>query len=168
MDRDDARRQALLDYTEGRVTRFVAMQRLGFTWYGQLLDAMSAAGLRMHVPAEAEARMRASMEQLFGNRLAPEQRAAPMRRHPAAAAIALAGMCSSVRRRRCRRTTLAAEQAHGGIRFGLMRGQMVIPADFDAPLPADVLSTFTAAITPATQHPSSLLDDDNPSGREEW
>jgi hypothetical protein len=40
---DVARQGVLLSYVHGMSSRSVVMRQLGFTWYGQLLDALSAA-----------------------------------------------------------------------------------------------------------------------------
>lgn len=54
-------------YAVGSITRATAMKRLGFTWYGQLLDAMQAAGLRVRCSDESVDRMVAEVEQLMGS-----------------------------------------------------------------------------------------------------
>ena len=34
------------------------------------------------------------------------------------------------------------QEPRRGIKFGLLKGKLVVPADFDAPLPAEVLAAF--------------------------
>ena len=34
------------------------------------------------------------------------------------------------------------QEPRRGIEFGLLKGKLVVPADFDAPLPAEVLAAF--------------------------
>lgn len=40
-------REVLIDYSEGRLSRAVAMDRLGLDWYGDLQRLLGAAGLSM-------------------------------------------------------------------------------------------------------------------------
>lgn len=61
----EARLSVLSAYAMGVLGRSVAMQRLGFTWYGQLLEAMQAAGLSVQVPAEAVRQMDAALDEIL-------------------------------------------------------------------------------------------------------
>ena len=62
-----AKKTVLLSYAAGSLSRATAMKRLGFVWYGQLVDAMQAAGLRVQCSDEAVAKMVAEIEQLMGS-----------------------------------------------------------------------------------------------------
>lgn len=39
--------EALMEYSAGRLSRHTAMQRLGLTWYGDLIDMVIGSGLSM-------------------------------------------------------------------------------------------------------------------------
>lgn len=54
-------------YTTGALSRGTAMCRLGFTWYGQLTDAMASAGLRIELPASVRQRMDRSIDAVFAH-----------------------------------------------------------------------------------------------------
>lgn len=64
----EARLCVLSAYATGVLTRTVAMRRLGYTWYGQLADAMAAAGLRIHLPEPVLQKMDQSLDAVFGKR----------------------------------------------------------------------------------------------------
>ena len=49
MPASEARMGVLCAYAIGAMTRSTAMKRLGLTWYGELIDVMQAAGLRLRV-----------------------------------------------------------------------------------------------------------------------
>jgi hypothetical protein len=61
----EARAALLCAYTCGRMSRARVMQLLGFHWYGQLVDAMRAAGVKPVRDAAREAAMRAQVVQLL-------------------------------------------------------------------------------------------------------
>lgn len=52
-------------YTEGFITRSLTMELLGMTWYGDLLDAMSDAGLKIVLPDDALETMQKSINEVF-------------------------------------------------------------------------------------------------------
>jgi hypothetical protein len=63
----DMGRQVILGaYAHGSVSRAVAMQQLGFEWYGQLLEAMAQAGIQRPVVRgeEQQAMVNAALEVL--------------------------------------------------------------------------------------------------------
>lgn len=62
-----ATKAVLSSYAIGQLSRTTAMKRLGFTWYGQLVDALQAAGVRVQFSDDAVARMVAEVEQLMGS-----------------------------------------------------------------------------------------------------
>lgn len=61
-----ARMGVLSSYAVGSMTRSTAMKLLGLTWYGQLLDAMKAAGLQVKTNERERRAMAAEIEQLLG------------------------------------------------------------------------------------------------------
>lgn len=61
----EARLCILSAYATGVLSRSVAMIRLGYTWYGQLKDAMSAAGLRIQLPEPVQQQMDHSIDAVF-------------------------------------------------------------------------------------------------------
>jgi len=66
MPASEARMGVLCAYAIGVMTRGTAMKRLGLTWYGQLVDAMQAAGVRLQVSPVKEELMAAEVEQVLG------------------------------------------------------------------------------------------------------
>ncbi len=64
MPASEARMGVLCSYATGAMSRGTAMKRLGLTWYGQLVDAMTAAGLSVQMSAAAKS-MAAEVEQLL-------------------------------------------------------------------------------------------------------
>jgi hypothetical protein len=62
----EARMGVLCSYAAGALPRSTAMKRLGLTWYGQLVDAMVAAGLQVQTNAAKDSAMTVEIEQLLG------------------------------------------------------------------------------------------------------
>jgi hypothetical protein len=62
----EARMGVLCSYAAGAMPRATAMKRLGLTWYGELCDAMLAAGLQVQASAAKEQFMAAEVERLIG------------------------------------------------------------------------------------------------------
>jgi hypothetical protein len=58
--------QTLSSYATGEISRSEAMRRLGYTWYGQLQDALTAAGLQVELPGSVLQQMDASTDSAFG------------------------------------------------------------------------------------------------------
>jgi hypothetical protein len=65
MPATEARLAILSAYSIGVMSRSTAMRRLGMTWYGQLLDAMQEARLRVAAPAESEELMAEDLERVL-------------------------------------------------------------------------------------------------------
>lgn len=67
-------RQAILSaYSTGRFSRSVTMNQLGFTWYGQLLDAMDEDGIaRPKISGEAQQRLADTALSLLSGHIKPE------------------------------------------------------------------------------------------------
>lgn len=63
----EARVGVLCSYAVGVLPRGTAMKRLGLTWYGQLVDAMVAAGLQVQASAGKDHAMAVEIEQLLGS-----------------------------------------------------------------------------------------------------
>lgn len=61
----EARLCILSAYAIGALSRSDAMRRLGFTWYGQLQNAMTSARLQIRLPRDVEERMDRSLEGVF-------------------------------------------------------------------------------------------------------
>jgi hypothetical protein len=59
--------QTLSFYTRGEISRSEAMRRLGYTWYGQLKDSLTAAGLQAQLPETVLQHMDASINTVFGS-----------------------------------------------------------------------------------------------------
>lgn len=67
MPEDDAVLGTLCAYATGYMPRSRAMQMLGFTWYGELKDALKAAGVAMTVdPAQHRKMVDAAVSLLGG------------------------------------------------------------------------------------------------------
>jgi antitoxin (DNA-binding transcriptional repressor) of toxin-antitoxin stability system len=64
----EARLCILSAYATGVLSRGVAMSRLGYTWYGQLTDAMSVTGLHIPIPEGAQHQMDQSLDAVFGHK----------------------------------------------------------------------------------------------------
>lgn len=62
---DEDRFSILSAYAVGVITRSRAMGRLEMEWYGDLLHAMAAAGLSIHLPEEVCESMRETINKLF-------------------------------------------------------------------------------------------------------
>jgi hypothetical protein len=62
----DDRFLILSAYVKGSISRERAMQVLGLSWYGDLRQAATAAGLSIKLPAEVHVTMRKSAEKVFG------------------------------------------------------------------------------------------------------
>lgn len=67
MPAEEARMGVLCSYAVGVMSRSTAMKRLGITWYGQLLDAMDAVGLKVLTSDGRQAAMVAEIEHAMGN-----------------------------------------------------------------------------------------------------
>ena len=52
-------------YSEGVISRYLTMEILGMSWYGDLLDAMSEAGLSIVLPEEVRESMRKTLNEVF-------------------------------------------------------------------------------------------------------
>jgi hypothetical protein len=63
---EEARLGILCAYALGCVSRALAMKRLGYTWYGQLVDAMAAANLRIHIPPNVHEAMVDDLVKVLG------------------------------------------------------------------------------------------------------
>ena len=68
MPKLDAVLGVLCAYATGYMTRSRAMQMLGLTWYGELKDALEAAGVEMSVDAAAQQRRGEAAIALFNER----------------------------------------------------------------------------------------------------
>ena len=66
MPAEEARIGILSMYALGRMSRAVAMERLGFDWYGQLVDAMAEANLRVQIPPDVHQAMVDDLVKLLG------------------------------------------------------------------------------------------------------
>lgn len=63
---EDGKKMILSSYAHGTISRARAMTMLGYSWYGQLLDALADFGIaRPTVPAEEREKMTAALEQLL-------------------------------------------------------------------------------------------------------
>ena len=62
---EEARMGILCSYASGVMSRSTAMKRLGMSWYGQLVDAMQAAGLSVQVDPKRHAAMVSEIVQVF-------------------------------------------------------------------------------------------------------
>ena len=59
----------LAAYSKGAMPRSTAMRLLGFTWYGQLLDALGHEGMRQPIaPIATRRRMEKSIENLLAGK----------------------------------------------------------------------------------------------------
>jgi hypothetical protein len=68
MAENEARTAVLSAYAVGAMSRSVAMNRLGLTWYGELIDALSAANLKVAIDAETAAAMDRGLDALLEQR----------------------------------------------------------------------------------------------------
>ena len=66
MPADDAHLGILCAYASGHMTRIRAMHMLGFTWYGQLKDALLEANVDMSVDAARHSSMVQDAVHLLG------------------------------------------------------------------------------------------------------
>ena len=64
-------RRVLRAYATGEISRSVAMERLGLTWYGELKDAMAQAGIEVAVDRAREAQQIALAVQLLSDQVRP-------------------------------------------------------------------------------------------------
>ena len=64
----EARLGVLCSYATGAMNRSTAMRRLGLTWYGELVDALGAARLRVQSNVVKEQGMVADIEQLLAQK----------------------------------------------------------------------------------------------------
>ena len=62
---EEDRLLVLSAYTVGIITRFRAMELLEIDWYGDLLDQMDAAGLKIVLPDELRESMRKTLHEFF-------------------------------------------------------------------------------------------------------
>lgn len=62
---DEDKLLVLSAYTAGVITRYLTMELLEIDWYGDLLDAMSEAGLSINLPDELRQSMRETINEVF-------------------------------------------------------------------------------------------------------
>ncbi len=68
MPAEEAQMGVLSSYAIGVMPRSIAMKRLGFTWYGQLQDAMRLSGLSVQISADRQQGMGEEIERVLVGR----------------------------------------------------------------------------------------------------